>query len=66
MGGIPLSRVFTNESGGSLMTSAALVHSLQSGRQMGGKEAPEESLSKHPYAPSHSSPPAEMLQAWKQ
>ena len=32
---------------------------------MGGKEVPDESESKQPYPPSHSLPPAEMLQAWK-
>lgn len=32
---------------------------------MGGKETPDESASKQSYAPSHSLPPAEMLQAWK-
>jgi hypothetical protein len=57
MGGIPLSRVFTNESGGSPKTSAASLSSalkrLQRGKQMGGKERPEESLSKHAYTPSH-------------
>ena len=32
---------------------------------MGGNETPEESASKQLYEPSHSLPPAEMLQAWK-
>lgn len=32
---------------------------------MGGKETLDASLSKQSYAPSHSLPPAEMLQAWK-
>lgn len=32
---------------------------------MGGKETPDASESKQLYAPSHSLPPAEMLQAWK-